>query len=243
MSLPPARTSFRRILLKLSGESFCAKGSFGVDPNELRRIAAEVLDAAGVGTQIAVVVGGGNIIRGARLAQDGLIHQATADAMGMLGTIINGLALSEALEKLGRPARCMSAVRMPSIAEPYLRARAIRHLEKGRVVVLAGGVGNPYFTTDSGAALRAIELSCDAMLKATKVDGVYTADPKKDPGATRYAALTYAEALERRLEVLDMTALALCRDHKMPTLVFDFDKPGNIKRAVAGEDIGTLVRA
>jgi uridylate kinase len=241
MTSTAQRQRFDRVLLKLSGESFCAKGSFGVDGDELKVIAGEVIDATRVGAKVAIVVGGGNIIRGARLAEQGLIHQHTADNMGMLGTVINGLALAEALTAMGVQARCQSAVRMPSICEPYMRPKALRHLEKGRVLVLAGGVGNPYFTTDSGAALRAIELGCNAMLKATKVDGVYTADPKKDPKATRYTALTYAEALEKRLNVLDMTALALCRDHKLPTLVFDFDKKGNIARAVAGEDIGTLV--
>lgn len=241
MTSTAPRRRFERVLLKLSGESFCAKGSFGVDGDELKAIAGEIIAATRVGSQVAIVVGGGNIIRGARLAEQGLIHQHTADNMGMLGTVINGLALAEALTAMGAPARCQSAVRMPSICEPYMRPRAMRHLEKGRVLVLAGGVGNPYFTTDSGAALRAIELGCDAMLKATKVDGVYTADPKKDPKAKRYTTLTYAEALEKRLNVLDMTALALCRDHKLPTLVFDFERMGNIARAVSGEDVGTLV--
>lgn len=245
--MPTAQSAGRphlaRVLLKLSGEALCARGSMGVDVAELRHVAGEVIAACEAGAKVAIVVGGGNLIRGARLAEQGLIHQHTADAMGMLGTVINGLALAEALIALGKPARCMSAVRMPSIAEPYLRARALRHLDKGRAVVLAGGVGNPYFTTDSGAALRAIELGCDALLKATKVDGVYTADPKKDPKATRYTSLTYDEALEKRLNVLDMTALAMARDHNLATLVFDFDKPGNIKRAVAGEDVGTMIRA
>lgn len=241
MTATTPRRRFERVLLKLSGESFCARGSFGVDGDELKSIAGELIQATRVGAKVAIVVGGGNIIRGARLAEQGLIHQHTADNMGMLGTVINGMALAEALTALGTPARCQSAVRMPSVCEPYVRARALRHLEKGRVLVLSGGVGNPYFTTDSGAALRAIELGCDALLKATKVDGVYTADPKKDPKATRYASLTYAEALEKRLNVLDMTALALCRDHRLPTLVFDFDKKGNIARAVSGEDVGTLV--
>lgn len=243
MTSPARRPGFKRVLLKLSGESFCAPGSLGVDTDRLEAISREIISAAESGTQLAIVVGGGNIIRGAKLAQKGLIHQATADGMGMLGTVINALALAEALTALGKPARAMSAVRMPSVVEPYHRARALKHLDRGRVVVLAGGVGNAYFTTDSGAALRAVELACNAMLKATTVDGVYTADPKKDPAATRYASLTYAEALEKRLNVLDMTALALCRDHKMPTLVFEFDKPGNIRRAVAGEDVGTLVTA
>lgn len=239
-STSPSRP-FRRVLLKLSGESFCTKGGFGVDPAALRHIAGEVVDACTAGTQIAVVIGGGNIIRGAALAQQGIIDQATADQMGMLGTLINGLALREAVEALGKPARCMSAVPVPSVAEVYVRQRARRHLEKGRVVVLAGGVGSPFFTTDSGAALRSIELRCDVILKATKVDGVYTADPKKDPTATRYTSLTYREALEKQLKIMDMTALALCQEQRMPVLVFDFDKPGNIRKAVEGGAVGTLI--
>ena len=203
-------------------------------------IAGEVASAAGAGAQIAVVVGGGNIIRGARLSQEGLIDQATADSMGMLGTIINALALTHALEASGRAARCMSAVAVPGIAEPYDRLTGERHLEAGRVVVLGGGVGSPFFTTDSGAALRASELKCDAVLKATKVDGVYSADPKKDARATRYDRLTLAEAIDRRLGVMDLGALAMCLERRMPVLVFDFDKPGNIRRAIEGESIGTL---
>lgn len=236
------RPALRRVLLKLSGESFCAPDSFGVDAPELKLIASEVASAAQGGVTIAVVVGGGNIIRGANLAKEGIIHQATADAMGMLGTVINGLALREALEKIGRPARCLSAAPMPSITEPFARAQAIQHLEQGRIVILAGGTGNPYFTTDTAATLRAVELGCDAVLKATKVDGVYSADPKKDPRATRYESLTLAEAIEKRLGVMDQTALAMCREQNMPVIVFDFKKAGNIRRAIAGEPIGTFVR-
>jgi len=232
-----------RVVLKLSGESLCAPGGFGVDPDELARTAREVASACAAGAQVAVVVGGGNIVRGAKLAKAGLIHQATADAMGMLGTIINGLALREALEQAGCAAACLTAAAMPSIAELYTRGGALAHLKAGRVVICSGGVGNPFFTTDSGAALRAIELDADAVLKATKVDGVYTADPKKDPTATRYETLTYDEALAKRLEVMDMTALALCREHRMPTLVFNFDAPGNIRRAVEGGSVGTLLTA
>lgn len=241
---PSSRVApLKRVLLKLSGEAFCEKGGFGVESGPLKHIAGEISDAAKAGVQVAVVPGGGNIIRGAALSERSLITQAVADQMGMLGTVINGLALREALEHLGCPARCMSAVPMPSVAEPFIRLRAIRHMEKGRVVILAGGTGNPFFTTDSAAALRAAELRCDAVLKATKVDGVYTADPKKDPKATRYNRLTYAEALEKRLKIMDMTALAMCQEHKMPVLVFDFDKAGNIRKAVEGGDVGTMITA
>lgn len=229
------------MLLKLSGEAFCAPGGFGVDSNELKLIAQEVASAADSGAQVAVVVGGGNIIRGAQLATDGLIHQSTGDYMGMLGTVINGLALRETLTQMGRQARCLTALAIPSVAEPFIRLRAIRHLEKGRVVILAGGTGNPFFTTDSAAALRAVELECDVVLKATKVDGVYSADPKKDPKATRYDQLTFTEALEKRLKIMDTAALSLCEDHGVPVLVFDFKKPGNIRRAVEGQDVGTLI--
>jgi uridylate kinase len=232
-----------RVLLKLSGEAFCEKGGFGVDPAALAHIANEIADAAKAGAQVAVVVGGGNIIRGAVLADQGLLDQAVADHMGMLGTVINGLALREALEHVGCHARCMSAVPMPSVAEPFIRLRAIRHMEKGRVVILAGGTGNPFFTTDSAAALRAAELRCDAVLKATKVDGVYTADPKKDLKATRYASLTYAEAIDKRLKIMDTAALALAQEQRIPILVFDFHKPGNIRKAVEGADVGTMITA
>lgn len=232
---------YRRVLLKLSGESFCPPGSFGVDAASLRRIAAEVAGALDAGAQVAVVVGGGNIIRGAKLAEEGLIDQATADAMGMLGTVINALSLAHALESMDRPARCVSAIAVPGIADRYDRLDALRHIESGRVVVLGGGVGAPFFTTDSGAALRGAELGCDVVLKATKVDGVYSADPKKDPKATRFERLTFGEALERRLGVMDLTALALCQDRRLPVLVFNFDTPGNIRRAVEGHSVGTLV--
>jgi len=234
------RRPYKRVLLKLSGESFCSRGSFGVEGGALRTIASEVASALDAGAQVAVVVGGGNIIRGARLAEEGLIDQATADAMGMLGTIINALALTHALSGMGREARCMSAVAARGIAEGFDRLEAGRHLDAGRVVVLGGGVGSPFFTTDSGAALRAIELGCDAVFKATKVDGVYSADPKKDPGAKRYERLTLTEAIDKRLGVMDLGAMAMCRDHGMPVLVFNFDTPGNIRRAIEGHAIGTL---
>ena len=231
----------QRLVLKLSGESLAPAGQLGIDTQELRLIASEVASACELGGQIAVVVGGGNIIRGARMAKDGVINQSTADYMGMLGTIINGLALKEALEGLGRPARVMSAINVPAVAEPFIRGRALRHLEKGRVVVLVAGTGNPFFTTDTCASLRAIELGASVLLKATKVDGIYTADPAKDPTATRYDHLTFATAIERQLGVMDLTALTMCMEHDLPVCVFDYKTPGNIRRVVAGERIGTLV--
>jgi uridylate kinase len=241
---------FRRILLKLSGESFCKPGGFGIDPIELEAIAREVAAASvgvggkgGAGAQLAVVVGGGNIIRGAQLASEGHIHQATADHMGMLGTVINALALKEKLLSLGVDCRVQSAIEIKAVAEPFIRGRAIRHLEKGRVVILAAGIGNPFFTTDTCAALRATELECQVLLKATKVDGVYSADPKKDPTAQKFDELTFTEALNRRLKVMDITALAMCGDHKIPVVVFDFLTPGNIARVVRGERVGTILHS
>jgi len=232
-----------RVLLKLSGESFTTPGSFGISPDELATIASEVMDASGAGAQVAVVVGGGNIIRGAELAAKGDIQQATADYMGMLGTVINALALKEKLETLGVDSRVMSALDIRSVAEPFIRGRAIRHLEKGRVVILAAGTGNPFFTTDTCASLRATELNCDVLLKATKVDGVYDADPKTNPGATRFESLTFREAIDRRLRVMDQTALAMCEERRIPVLVFDFKVKGNIRRVIEGEPIGTLLTA
>lgn len=237
------RKPFRRVLLKLSGEAFCAPGQMGVDSSELDLIAREVVSAVQTGAQVAVVVGGGNIIRGATLAEAGHIPRATADHMGMLGTVINGLALKEMLGTLGQPARCMTAIDIPAVAEPFIRGRALRHLEKGNVVILAAGTGNPFFTTDTCAALRATEMECEVVLKATKVDGVYTADPKKDPNATRFDSLAFDEALSRGLKIMDATALAMCKEQKIPVLVFDFKKKGNIRRVVEGESIGTLIHA
>lgn len=232
---------FDRVLLKLSGEAFCKPGEGGIDPDELEVIAGEIKAAVSAGAQIAVVVGGGNLIRGATLAGRGLIPRATADYMGMLGTVMNGLALRETLVSLGVDCRVMSALEIRSVAEPFIRLRALRHMEKGRVVVLAAGTGNPFFTTDTCAALRAVELECDAVLKATKVDGVYSADPKLDPKATRFEHLSFAEAMQRNLKVMDMTALAMCRENRIPVLVFDFKKSGNIERVVRGEPVGTLL--
>jgi len=231
-----------RVLLKLSGEAFCAPGGFGIDPESLALIAGEIKGALAAGAQIAVVVGGGNIIRGAELARAGDIQQASADYMGMLGTVINGVALKEKLETVGVESRLMSAIEIRAVAEPFIRGRAIRHLEKGRVVILAAGTGNPFFTTDTCAALRARELDCDILMKATKVDGVYTSDPKVDASATKYERLSYREAINGRLRFMDLTALAMCEERGLPVLVFDFWQPGNIRRVVEGEPgIGTLL--
>lgn len=233
----------RRVLLKLSGEAFCSAGGFGIEPEALTIVAEEIQSLQAAGAQIAVVVGGGNMIRGAGLAKSGDINQSTADYMGMLGTVINAMALKEKLESLGVMTRVMSALDIRAVAEPFIRGRALRHLEKGRVVILAAGTGNPFFTTDTCAALRATELGCDVLLKATKVDGVYTADPKTNPDATRYDELTFAEALERRLAVMDLTALTMCQENRIPVLVFDFQVRGNIRRVFEGEPLGTLLMA
>lgn len=236
MSSPP-----RRVVLKISGESFSAPGTLGIGSDQLAHIANEIAAACRLGVQMAVVCGGGNIIRGATLAKDGTIDQSTADYMGMLGTVINGVALKEALQRQGVEARCMSAINLTAVAEPFIRLRALRHLEKGRAVILVAGTGNPFFTTDTCASLRGIELGADRLLKATKVDGIYSADPKKDPTATRFDHLTFAEAIEKQLGVMDMTALTMCREHDLPVQVFDFQNPGNIARVVGGETIGTIV--
>ncbi len=232
---------YQRAILKISGESFSKPGQFGIDPDELNIIATEICEAARAGTQIAVVVGGGNIIRGAVLADEGQVDQAIADYMGMLGTVINGIALREAIEHLGHDCRLMSAIDIPAVAEPFIRARALRHFEQGRVLVLAAGTGNPFFTTDTCAALRGAELNASVLLKATKVDGIYTADPNKDATATKYDRLTFSEAIERQLGVMDLTALSMCMERDLPVLVFDFKTRGNIGRVMAGDVIGTLV--
>ena len=236
MSPPP-----RRVVLKISGESFSKAGTLGIGSDELTHIATEIAAAHRLGVQIAVVCGGGNIIRGAALAKDGTIDQSTADYMGMMGTVINGVALKEALERQGVQARAMSAINLTAVAEPFIRLRAIRHLEKNRVVILVAGTGNPFFTTDTCASLRGIELGADRLLKATKVDGIYTADPVKDPTAKRYEHLTFARAIDEQLGVMDMTALTMCREHDLPLQVFDFQVAGNIARVVGGETIGTIV--
>jgi uridylate kinase len=236
-----ATPRYKRVLLKVSGEGLCKPGGFGIDGASLELISREIRDAAQIGTQVAVVVGGGNIIRGAQLAKEGHIAQATADYMGMLGTVINALALKEGLENLGQPARVLTAISLSAVAEPFIRGRAIRHLEKGRVVIFAAGTGNPFFTTDTAAALRAVEIGADAVLKATKVDGVYDKDPKKFPDAVRFERLTYTEAIRRNLTIMDLSAFDLCKAHKIPIVVFNMHSPGHVARAVAGETVGTVV--
>jgi uridylate kinase len=229
-----------RVLLKLSGEALMGDRQYGIDPEVVRGIAAQVAEARRDGIEVAVVVGGGNIFRGVAAAASGM-DRATADYMGMLATAMNGLALQDAPEQAGCPTRVMSAIAMNEIAEPYIRRRAVRHLEKGRVVVLVAGTGNPYFTTDTAATLRAVELAAEVILKATRVDGVYDADPLKHPGATRFTQIGYTELLASRLEALDATAVSLAMDNEMPIVVFDMTQPGNILRAVRGETIGTRI--
>jgi len=234
-----AQPHYRRVLLKLSGEAFAGGGN-QVDVDTTSAMAEQIAQIHADGVSIAVVVGGGNIWRGKAHEAAGM-ERATADYMGMLATVINGLALQDALERLGVPTRVQTAIEMHQIAEPYIRRRAMRHLEKSRVVVFAAGTGNPYFTTDTTAALRAIEMGAQAILKATKVDGVYSADPKKDPTATRFAQVDYLSALQLGLEVMDNTALTLCMDNKLPIIVFDMNVAGNIRRVVMGEEVGTIV--
>jgi len=231
---------FRRILLKLSGEALLGSRGFGVDAEVVHRIAQEVHDVHQLGVQVAIVVGGGNFIRGVAASAQGL-DRVVADHMGMLATVINALALQDALEKRGSPTRVVTAIEMREVAEPFIRRRAIRHIEKGRVVVLAAGTGNPYFSTDTAAALRAMELKADVILKATKVDGVYDADPKKVPGAKMFAQITYTDVLLRGLAVMDTTAISMCMDNSLPIIVFNLNVPGNLGRVVLGEKIGSLV--
>jgi uridylate kinase len=231
----------RRVLLKLSGEAFADPlVGYGIDPDTVQRVAKEVAEASNAGIEIAIVVGGGNIFRGVSQQAKGM-DPANADYMGMLATVINALALRDALEHAGAVARVQSAITMQQLAEPYIRLRAIRHLEKGRVVVFAAGTGNPFFTTDTTAALRAVEVGADVLLKASKVDGIYSADPKLDPTANRLQELTYMEFLSQELRVMDATAVTMCREHEVPIIVFDMTTPGNILRAVSGEPIGTVV--
>jgi uridylate kinase len=241
VSNQPNQPYYHRVLLKLSGEALCKPGGFGIDGSELQVIAGEIAAAHKVGAQLAVVVGGGNIIRGAALAAEGHIEHATADYMGMLGTVLNGLALKEALEGMGVPARVLSALNLTSVAETFIRGRAISHLEKGRVVIFVAGTGNPFFTTDTAAALRATEIGANVLLKATKVDGIYDKDPNKHPDAKRYDKLTFAEALQQRLGVMDMTAFTMCMERNIPVVVFNMKKPGHIAEVVQGMPHGTRV--
>jgi uridylate kinase len=233
-------TRYKRILVKLSGEALLGTTDFGIDPGVLKRIAGEVLEIQQSGIQVACVIGGGNIFRGAGLARAGL-DRVTADHMGMLATVMNALAMQDAIESLGGTARVQSAVRINQVCEDYIRRRAMRHLEKGRVVIFAAGTGNPFFTTDSAAALRAIEINADVLLKATKVNGIYDSDPMKNPDAKRYATLTYDKVLQDRLNVMDATAIVMCRDNRMPLQVFNLNNAGDLPRVVRGEDIGTVV--
>ena len=237
--MPPG-PRFQRILLKLSGEALMGPGKGGIDTATLQQISREVRDVAALGVQVGIVIGGGNIFRGIAGSTAGM-DRANADYMGMLATVINALALQDALEKLSVFTRVQTAIEMKELAEPYIRRRAIRHLEKGRVVILAAGTGNPYFTTDTAAALRAMELHAEVILKATKVDGIYTADPMLDPTATRFKTLTYMDVLRRDLKVMDSTAISLCKDNKLPIVVFNLGEMGNVKRVVCGEDVGTVV--
>lgn len=242
MSEPQSSPRYRRVLVKLSGEALMGAEEYGIDPGILARVAEEVTELVAAGVQVAIVIGGGNIFRGAGLAARGM-DRVTADQMGMLATVINALAIQDALERAGLFARVMSAIKINEVCEDYIRRRAIRHLEKGRVVVLAAGTGNPFFTTDSAASLRAIEIGADLMIKATKVDGVYSADPLLFPDATRYEVLDYDAVLERKLAVMDATAVVLCRDNQMPLRVVDMTAPGAFVRAALGEAVGTLVTA
>lgn len=238
----PGPSAFRRILLKLSGESFCRPGEGGISVEEVSRIAREVSRVASRGVEIAIVVGGGNILRGAQLSRGtDVIQEATAHYMGMTATVINGLALQDALESMGRPTRLMTTIRMDEVAEPFIRRRALTHLKRGRVVILATGTGSPFVTTDTAAALRGKELGVDVLMKATRVDGVYSADPEKNPHAILYESLTYDQVLRDELKVMDMTAIGMCMENDLPILVFNFKREGNIERAVAGEPIGTWV--
>jgi len=236
----PGRPAYRRIVLKLSGEALAGSQGYGIDPPMLERVAAEVREVTALGVQVAIVIGGGNIFRGIAASAGGM-DRATADYMGMLATVINALALQDSLEKVGLQTRVLSAIEMRAVAEPYIRRRAMRHLEKGRVVIFAAGTGNPFFTTDTAGALRAVEIGADAIMKATKVDGVYSADPKRDKSAQRLERLTYIEVLNRGLQVMDAAAISLCMDNKLPIIVFDLTRPGNIKRIVLGEPVGSIV--
>jgi len=233
---------YNRVLLKVSGEALGGSRDYGIDLGFVENIATQIKRVHQMGVQVALVVGGGNIFRGLAATERGF-DRATGDYMGMLATVINALAMQDALERTGIPARTMTAIQMPQVAEPYIRRRAVRHLEKGRVVILAAGTGNPYFTTDTTAALRAVEIEADVILKATKVDGVYTADPNRDPTAVKLDHLDYLEVLNRGIEVMDNTAVTLCMDNDVPIVVFNLLIPGNIERVILGEEIGTLVGA
>jgi len=231
---------YKRILLKLSGESLMGNRQFGIDPERLAQYAMDIKHIAEKGMEVAVVIGGGNIFRGIQAAEGGM-DRVQGDYMGMLATVINSMALQGALESIDVRTRLLSAIKMEQICEPFIRRRAVRHLEKGRVVIFGAGTGNPYFTTDTAASLRAIEIEADVILKGTRVDGIYNADPEKDPMATRYDKISFSEVYEKNLNVMDMTAFTLCNENKLPIIVFDMNKPGNLMRIISGEPIGTLV--
>jgi uridylate kinase len=231
---------YKRILLKLSGESLMGNKNFGIDSDRLSQYAQEIKEIQATGVEVAVVIGGGNIFRGIQAAEGGM-DRVQGDYMGMLATVINSMALQSALEVIGVQTRLQSAIKMEQICEPFIRRRAVRHLEKGRVVIFGAGTGNPYFTTDTAATLRAIEIEADVILKGTRVDGIYTADPEKDPTAVKYDTITFTEVYEKGLNVMDMTAFTLCNDNKLPIIVFDMDSSGNLKRLIDGERVGTLV--
>ena len=235
------RQSFKRALIKLSGEALAGSNHFGLDPQILRYIAKEIADVQRVGYQIAIVVGGGNFVRGETFSVEGGIDRSVADQMGMLGTLMNSLGLQSAIEHQGIQVRVQSAIPIAQVAESFIRRRAIRHMEKGRIVVFAAGTGNPYFTTDTAAVLRALEVEADVLVKATKVDGVYDSDPKKNPAAVKYEYLDYDTAIEKRLGVMDQTAFTMCREHRLPLIVLDFNQPGSLLDAVSGGRTGTLV--
>jgi uridylate kinase len=241
VTAPPVPV-YKRILLKLSGEALMGGQSYGIDPAVATQIASDIAEIQGLGVETAIVIGGGNIFRGVAASARGM-DRATADYMGMLATVINALALQDALEQQGVVTRVVTAIEMRAVAEPFIRRRAIRHLEKGRVVVFGAGTGNPYFSTDTAAALRAMEIKADVILKATKVDGIYDADPMIHPEASRFERISYLQVLEQRLKVMDATAISLCMDNRLPIVVFNLRTPGNIKRAIAGEPIGSLVTA
>jgi uridylate kinase len=231
---------YKRILLKLSGESLMGEKQFGIDPDRISLYANQIKEIAANGVEVAIVIGGGNIFRGIQAAEGGM-DRVQGDYMGMLATVINSMALQSALEAIGVQTRLQSAIKMEQICEPFIRRRAVRHLEKGRVVIFGAGTGNPYFTTDTAATLRAVEIEADIIMKGTRVDGIYTADPEKDPTATMYSTITFNEVYQKNLNVMDMTAFTLCKDNKLPIIVFNMDKPGNLKRIMDGEQVGTIV--
>jgi len=235
------KPQYKRILLKISGEVLAGEGEYGIDPTMIRQIASEIKKVKKLGVEVSIVIGGGNIFRGIAASSKGM-DRASADYMGMLATVINGIALQDALEKINIQTRVQTAIEMRQVAEPYIRRRAIRHLEKGRVVIFTGGTGNPYFTTDTAASLRAMEISAEAILKGTKVDGVYDKDPLLNKGALKYDELTYLDVLKNQIKVMDATAISLCMDHQIPIIVFSLKEKGNIQRVILGDRVGTRVR-